>query len=144
MHAADETLRETLLQQLSASDAADRTSLADQARRQILLSMPLGHTGLQTTAPIHRQPAIARALGMNVSTMRRRLAREATSFREIAHDIHYETARHLIRDSALALTEVASMLGYAELSVFSRAFRRWSGLSPSEWRERNTEHPPTP
>ena len=141
---ADEALRETLMTQLSASDAADSVSFADRTRRQILLSLPFGLTGPHGVARAQRQPAVARALGMDVSTMRRRLAREATSFRQIAHDIHYETAKHLIRDSALALTEVASMLGYAELSVFTRAFRRWSGLTPSAWRERHSKHQSAP
>ena len=110
-----------------------RHAASDQARRQILLSLPVG--------PIE-QTGVARALGMNVSTMRRRLAREGTSFRELSHAIRYEAAKHLIRDSGLTLAEVAASLGYAELSVFSRAFRRWSGRTPSDWRGNNPEHQP--
>ncbi len=108
---------------------AERDGLfADQVRHQIQVSLPRGRAD---------EAAIARSLGMGRSTLRRRLARNGTSFRTIVQQIHDEAAKYLIRESDLVLAEVATALGYAELSVFTRAFRRWSGVTPSAWRARN-------
>jgi AraC-like DNA-binding protein len=122
---ADATLRRALLAQIvAAPDAADAV-FADRVRRQIQIDLPSGRTG---------EVAVAAALDMERSTLRRRLAREGTSFRAIVQDIQFEAAKHLMRESEMTLSEVASSLGYAELSVFTRAFRRWSGMTPSDWR----------
>ncbi len=84
------------------------------------------------------EPTVARALAMDESTLRRRLAREGASFRAIVQDVRYEVARQLIGESELTLAEVAAVLGFCELSVFTRAFRRWSGVTPSQWRKEHS------
>ena len=49
----------------------------------------------------------------------------------------YDIARQLLKHSALAITEIAETLGYEEIAVYSRAFRRWSGTTPTRWREQH-------
>lgn len=93
----------------------------------------------QITVPISQdraaEPAVASALGMDTRTLRRRLAREGANFRGILQVVRYQYARRLMRESNMGLAEVGAALGYAEPSVFTRAFRRWSGVSPSRWRQ---------
>ena len=67
-------------------------------------------------------------------TMHRRLVAEGTQFRKLDAECRYDIARQLLEHSALAMAEIAAALGYAETSVFTRAFRRWSGTTPTRWR----------
>lgn len=101
-------------------------ALADRVRHQIAEGLPRARAD---------EISVARALAMDRSTLRRHLAREGTTFRAISHEVHFAHARHLIRDTDLSLADIASLLGYAEPAVFTRAFRRWSGMSPSDWRK---------
>jgi AraC-like DNA-binding protein len=72
----------------------------------------------------------AGAFGWHVRTLQRRLAAEGTTFDQLLEATRYELALHYLKQTHLSLTEIAELLGYAELSTFSRAFRRWSGRSP--------------
>jgi AraC-like DNA-binding protein len=78
---------------------------------------------------------VAAALKMSRRTLQRRLADEGVSFQELAESVRRELARLYIKDPRRPLGEVAFMLGYQELSAFFRAFRRWTGMTPSEFRE---------
>lgn len=122
MAKANPKLRTSLLQKAAPPT---NESFADLIRREIQLTMPAGLS----------EAAVALSLDLDCSTLRRRLAREGASFRAIVQEIRYQHARELIRESELTLAEVAAVLGFGELSVFSRAFRRWSGKTPSEWRK---------
>src|SRR5271166_2020619 len=130
---ADRTLRRALQAQIVDGSAERDRLFADRVRHQIQVSLPQGQAD---------EAAIARSLGIGRSTLRRQLAREGTSFRTIMQEIHYEAAKYLIRESDLVFAEVATALGYAELSVFTRAFRRWSGVTPSAWRAQNVVFQP--
>jgi AraC-like DNA-binding protein len=80
------------------------------------------------------EPAVARSMGMESSALRRRLARENTSYRQILESAYRDRAQHLMGTPELKLSQIATMLGFAELSVFTRAFRRWTGMTPTQWR----------
>jgi AraC-like DNA-binding protein len=80
------------------------------------------------------QAAVARKLGLSARTLQRRLAEAGTSFQDVLDEVRAGAARRLLRDPALAVSEVAFSLGYAELSSFYRAFRRWTGQTPIDWR----------
>ncbi|MEA2730954.1 MAG: hypothetical protein QOD93_6970 [Acetobacteraceae bacterium] len=77
--------------------------------------------------------AVASELGLNPRTLHRILGRQGTSFIRLLEDARYESARRLLRDSTGPVLSVWS-LGYADASAFTRAFRRWSGMTPTEWR----------
>src|SRR5262249_10912818 len=79
------------------------------------------------------QDASARAPGMSLRTLQRRLAEEGTSFVELVNQARRDLACTYLRESPWSVTEVAFLLGFADVSSFSRAFRRWTGLSPSEF-----------
>ena len=77
---------------------------------------------------------VARRLGMSERTLRRALADERTSFREIVEAVRRERARVLLDDPGRSIAEVALSLGFSELSAFSRAYKRWTGQAPSRGR----------
>jgi AraC-like DNA-binding protein len=83
--------------------------------------------------------AAARLFNMSPTTFDRRLAEEGLEFRKMVGEVRYEIARLLLAESSAALTEVAMRLDYSGLSVFVRAFKRWSGRSPADWRDRNVQ-----
>jgi AraC-like DNA-binding protein len=80
-------------------------------------------------------PAVASELGLKPRTLNRLLSKDGTSFIRLLNDAHYETAQRLLRDPLAPILSVAWSLGYADASAFSRAFRRWSGMTPTEWRQ---------
>ncbi len=55
-------------------------------------------------------------------------------YRAIANEIRFEIARQLLEDTEVPLGEIAAALDYSEASAFTRAFRRWSGHTHTEWR----------
>ena len=77
---------------------------------------------------------LAQQFAMHERTLSRRLRTQGVRFQAILDDVRFEAARHLLRDTNLDITNVALALGYAEGSAFTKAFQRWSGMSPSQWR----------
>jgi len=100
--------------------------LASQVREALIQLLPEGE-------PEHA--LIARRLGLGERTLQRRLRDEGTSFAALLDEARAELARSYLGDSKLAIFEVAYLLGYSEPSAFNRAFRRWTGKSPREYRE---------
>ena len=85
---------------------------------------------------------MARQFGVSRRALWRRLAREGTSFSTLADEILYERARVLLARPRTTCKQVAETLGYAELSSFYRAFRRWSGgLTLTEYRRHQRGQP---
>jgi AraC-like DNA-binding protein len=81
-----------------------------------------------------RQEDIARQLNITVRTLNRHLADTQTSFHQIRDGLLRERAETLLREGNLPIAEISYLVGYAEPSNFHRAFRRWTGRTPSEWR----------
>ena len=77
---------------------------------------------------------VARLFSMHRRTLHRHLRMEGRAFRQVADGIRFEIACELLENTDMALGQVAAALQYSELSAFTRAFRRWSGQSPSAWR----------
>ena len=73
-------------------------------------------------------------LAMHRRTLNRRLGAEGTRFRTVVNEVRFEIARQLLADTGLSFGQIAAALDYAEASAFTRAFRRWSGQTPSAWR----------
>lgn len=81
---------------------------------------------------------VAGMLAMSPQTLRRRLLdQEQSGFQEIKDQVRRDIATHMLKKSRLPLEEVALSLGFSELSTFHRAFRRWTGVTPGEFRERS-------
>ena len=78
--------------------------------------------------------AVARFFSMHRRTLTRHLRTEGLAFRQVANEVRFEIACQLLQNTDMALSQVAAALKYSEPSAFTRAFRRWSGLTPSAWR----------
>ncbi len=124
----DAELIRLLQRHILALEAKYEDSLAAQVRAVLRAAILAGHAG---------EGQIAALLSLHKRTMHRRLVAEGTQFRVLDAECRYEIARQLLEHSALAITEIAETLGYAEASVFTRAFRRWSGTTPTRWREQH-------
>jgi len=79
---------------------------------------------------------LAKQLSIHVRTMNRRLLAAGTSFRKLLDETRFELARRMLKNSRLTVCQIADSLGYADSRAFTRAFRRWSGVSPGQWRKR--------
>ncbi|HVK77274.1 MAG TPA: helix-turn-helix transcriptional regulator [Kofleriaceae bacterium] len=79
---------------------------------------------------------VARRLGMSERTLQRRLKDEGTTFAVLVDEVRTDLARMYLADDRLAVYEVAFLLGFSEPSAFNRAFKRWLGTSPREYRQR--------
>jgi len=78
-----------------------------------------------------RHDLVAAELGMSPRTLTRRLAAEGVSFAEILKEVREALAKRYIADRTLPISQIAWLLGYAEVSGFTRAFQRWTGIVPS-------------
>jgi AraC-like DNA-binding protein len=76
----------------------------------------------------------ARRLGFGVATLRRKLENEGTTFSAIVDDLRRELAEEHLGHGDLSISEIAFLLGFSDVRAFGRAFRRWTGSSPSEFR----------
>ncbi|MEH6759100.1 MAG: AraC family transcriptional regulator [Parasphingorhabdus sp.] len=77
---------------------------------------------------------IAKELGMTERTLLRRLREENTTFQELLYRLREEMAYDYLRQDAFTIDNISEQLGFSSSSAFSRAFLRWTGERPSEWR----------
>lgn len=82
--------------------------------------------------------SIARQLAMSPRTLQRRLRDEGVPFNEVLDAVRFRAARCYLARRDVAAAEVAYLLGFAGQGSFNRAFRRWSGETPSEYRRRSS------
>ena len=78
--------------------------------------------------------AIANRLGFSRRTLHRRLDAQGVSFQSLLNETRFEFGKQLLANTRLGVSHISLVLRYADPSVFTRAFARWSGLSPSGWR----------
>jgi AraC-like DNA-binding protein len=71
---------------------------------------------------------------VSIRTLERRLAGEGVSFLDVLDDLRFELGKRYLREPNLPISEIAWLLGYADSSAFTHAFRRWTGKSPKEVR----------
>ena len=89
-------------------------------------------SSLRDGAP--KMEALAKQLHVSARTLQRRLAEHRTTFQDAVDAVRCERARQYLRDPHLGVSEVAFLLGYSDLSTFDRAFKRWTGKTPREFR----------
>ena len=104
----------------------DKTKIQERVRAAIIEQLPDGNIN---------DHKVADALYMNVRTLQRRLQKEQTTFKIQLNSVRQELADRYIRDSSKGLAEISYLLGFSEMSSFSRAFKRWTGETPSHYRE---------
>ena len=129
---ANPMLRKLLEERVRELDARQGGSFRLQLRRFVRMLVLTQHCSLET---------VARLFAIEPRSLARRLAREEIEFRGLVEEVRYESARRLIRHTSLPLIEVAAILGYADASAFTRAFRRWSDTTPKSWRAKHLDAP---
>ncbi|MDR8052898.1 AraC family transcriptional regulator [Burkholderia cenocepacia] len=77
---------------------------------------------------------VAQRMGISSRTLHRRLSAYAYGFRDILSDVRRERAKTCLASSEHSLAEIAFMLGYTEQSTFQHAFKRWTGMTPQQYR----------
>lgn len=116
-------LEEHAVEALSSRPRTD--DLIDKLRHQIREALKQGEPNVER---------LATRLNMSGRTLQRRLSDLQTSFQEVLDLVRFDLARAYLKDARLDVSQVAYLLGYSELRAFDRAFRRWAGKSPTEWR----------
>lgn len=84
-------------------------------------------------------PEIAESFGLHERTLHRRLKEAGTSFRQELDQVRRVLSEQLLENTDMAVSDIATTLGYADASGFIRAFERWCGISPNAWRKENAE-----
>ncbi|MEM8581437.1 MAG: AraC family transcriptional regulator [Pseudomonadota bacterium] len=78
---------------------------------------------------------VARRLGLSARSFHRRLAEQGLSFQMLTEETRREIAVNMLREDKYALSEIAFLTGYSEQSAFNRAFKRWTGVTPANYRK---------
>ena len=129
----DQTKSDQIMQEIDTLEAHGAGDLSTQLRR-VLRRLLISGACQQETCLEH----VAKLFAIHRRTLNRRLRAQGTSFKALIDETRYDIARQLLRDTRLPVAEIAAALDYSECSAFDRAFRRWSGASPSAWRTAHT------
>jgi AraC-like DNA-binding protein len=126
---------------LPGADPAARASALGDVEKQLEmlpggLSTEIRHAirTLMVTGK-YRLADVAAFLGYHPRTLRRRLADEDDTFLALRDNVREAVARELLSLTEVPIGDISMALGFSTHSAFDRAFRRWSGLMPSEWRK---------
>ena len=78
---------------------------------------------------------IAKNMAMSGRSLQRKLQQEGSSFQQLLDELRHQRSLLLLQDKHLSLADVAQQLGFSESSTFYRAFKRWQGVTPGEYRQ---------
>ena len=120
-------LIDTLQEMLAHQPTHD---LVEQIKRRIQLLLGSGDISLER---------VASPLNISPRHLRRKLSQESTSYEQLVDEVRRETAIRMIGEGELSLTSIAYELGFLDPSSFTRAFRRWTDMSPTSFRQQVTE-----
>jgi AraC-like DNA-binding protein len=120
VHGALRSIAERRVLQMTQS-----TPYAMRVRELLAQQTPSGRADMAT---------VARSLGMSVRSLRRRLDEEGKTFDSIVNEALASTAKHLLRHTQRTIQEISYEMGFSDTSAFHRAFRRWTGMTPSAYR----------
>jgi AraC-like DNA-binding protein len=126
---ADAVLLRSLVAGADASLPADAEaqSFHHHLRRAVAASLRSGDIAIEH---------VAMRLDTSARTIQRRLQERGQTFQALVAETRLALAQHYLHDASRSLTDTAFLLGYSDLSAFSRAFRRWTGQSALEFRRR--------
>jgi AraC-like DNA-binding protein len=107
--------------------APNKRDLVREVRHLIIERLPTGSVGID---------AIAEQLGMSSKTLERRLAQQGNSYSALLDRTRFNAVMHYLQDSEMRLAQVAYLAGFTEPAALVRAFKRWTGETPSKFRVR--------
>lgn len=103
----------------------ERSNIGARVRKVLMQRLP-------TSEPSQEQ--VAESLNMSARTLQRKLSDSHTTFKEILDETRHALALEYLSAAQHSVAEITHLLGFSRSSSFTRAFRRWTGLSPSSWR----------
>jgi AraC-like DNA-binding protein len=103
----------------------DRSDIIMQVRSRLVERLPSGATG---------EAEVAASINLSRRSLQRRLSEQGISFKQLLQQTRRELSLQYVRGSQHSFNEIAYLLGFAEPANFSRAFKRWYGQSPTEFR----------
>jgi AraC-like DNA-binding protein len=126
---ADESINRFLVQRVEEETKGIEVSantVAHDVKMLIKDALPSGIPGLTQ---------LAEHMGMSTRTLTRRLAESGITFRDLIMKTQEEISKDLLRNTSSTIGEIAFQTGFSEQSAFNRAFKRWTGNSPVEFRK---------
>lgn len=108
-------------------ETLDGSTVSAEVRKQIMQLLPSGHAD---------QSTVAEKLYRSRATLQRQLQAEGTSYRDILDSTRRGLAERYLRAGELSQAEIAFVTGFADQSNFSKAFKRWVGMTPGEYQKR--------
>jgi AraC-like DNA-binding protein len=107
-----------------------QTSTAHEVRKSIYMLLPLGNASISR---------VASSLGLHERTLQRKLAADGAEFSDLLNGVRRELAERYLSSRSYSLTRIAEMLGYTQLSSFTRWFAGEFGAPPGVWRIRDPQ-----
>jgi AraC-like DNA-binding protein len=104
----------------------DQDDITQKVKAIVINQLPSGNV---------TDESVAKAIYMSNRTLQRKLEKAGTTFKNLLNETRQDLAKQYLRDRDSSMTEIAFLLGFSENSTFSRAFKRWTGVSPSEYRK---------
>jgi AraC-like DNA-binding protein len=104
----------------------DPHKVASQVRRLLIALLPSGKAD---------QELVSSRLNRSMSTLQRQLQAEGLSYRDILESTRRSLAENYLRDNKHSIAQIAYLLGFSDQSNFSRAFKRWTSMSPKQYQE---------
>jgi len=128
-HAEPELL--ALHEQFASAQVArlEKQDIVGQVERIVAELLESGEVTLES---------VAGRLGLKPRTLRTRLSEAETSFNQVLADFRYRLSRKLLATTGESIDEIVYLTGFSEPSTFYRAFKRWSGMTPIEYRRANS------
>lgn len=124
---ADPFLRDVLEQRVMTDGFEVRSTFEDRVRRVVRTLVATGRWSADE---------VAATFGMSRRTLARRLKEVGSNFRHLVEGALFDVSRQLLESTTLPVLEIAIRVGFADPASFARAFKRWSGVTPREWRSR--------
>jgi len=131
---------------LVMADSASMQLAVEQCERELVAIGLNNRFVRQVRELIHQEAtgfrtveAVAEALHMSERTLKRQLAQEGTTFSDILEDIRRQMAIRLLDANEHSIERIAEELGYSDVANFNRAFKRWTGTTPGQYRRASLE-----
>ena len=126
LSSADEALHQLMQKHLDSLGRLSSNELPGYVQQLLRSFLPSGRVTLEQ---------VAGYMMISARSLQRHLNEEGTSFQWLLDQTRQSMAERYLRDSTVSLTQLAELLGYSDLSAFSRAFQRWFGVSPRQWKK---------
>jgi AraC-like DNA-binding protein len=104
---------------------AQRSDIVNQVYKKLMNFLPKRSVS---------EEIIARELNLSLRSLQRKLREQGTCYDSLFQSVRRELAMQLIADAQLSVAEIAQFLGFSSSSNFGRAFKRWTGQTPAEYR----------